>query len=178
MICLMLYRGIGKFIFLHIPRTGGRSFKYICQKSGLFVKDLNFDQPEVSYDFDVLMGHFRLEYAEKFGLPIFTIVRHPVDRLISQFFYFQQKPYLFDQTNTEKTDDILEFSYRFRNLMVHMIQKPSHIDHYFLMDDLSKYHSKTNISKKKEITEKDVQNIEKMNTLDLLFYNWVKDNYK
>lgn len=119
-----------EFIFLHIMKTGGTSFRknfldlvykdnYIYDKTfklneeqkrnlSLWMRKnplvLNFDQtiyPENYRTYKVIYGHFLISKYEHLNRPIITFLRDPVERVISQY-YWQRSIGLFKRTNLKK----------------------------------------------------------------------------
>jgi len=92
-----------KIIFNHVPKAGGSSLYYFFQElfgeervyrfhsrevtgSTLTMEKLTDQQKEV---FKIFQGHFRYGYHRIFSEPCLYIgvMRHPVDRIISNYFY-------------------------------------------------------------------------------------------
>lgn len=106
-----------KFIFIHIPKTGGTTFrksvisklkinhfrenkdKYNLNKSSWFMdyynKKINFDpifkNKNELFKYDVISGHFRASKYSFLKYPLITWVRNPTDRLISHYYNWLYK---------------------------------------------------------------------------------------
>lgn len=101
---------IDKFIYVHILKTAGTTLRYsIFEKyyKGRYLYDGTFKpkynnsngRPEhpVTIDtqpypknykkFDVIFGHFKHDKYADLNRPLFSFVRHPVRRLIDQYYY-------------------------------------------------------------------------------------------
>ncbi len=95
-----------KIIFNHVPKTGGSSmqvfFKYLFGKDRVFrvlergvtdiltIEGLSVEQRE---HYKVFQGHFRYGYHSVIGDQslYFGIMRDPIDRIISNYFYTREK---------------------------------------------------------------------------------------
>lgn len=103
-----------KFVFIHIMKTGGTSFrrnilsklykgKYVYdhyykvrgsqrQKRILERKPLQYIEskryPKNYKEADVIFGHFKLEKYIHLERPFVTFLRDPIERVISSYFYF------------------------------------------------------------------------------------------
>ncbi len=86
---------IDKFIFVHIYKTAGTSFWQIlrdhCRKrvTADFHDVLWYLFTDVSQyeEFDIIYGHFTIEKYAHLNRPQITIMREPVERLISEYFW-------------------------------------------------------------------------------------------
>ncbi len=142
-------------IYLHIPKTAGTSFRVSAEKyygESNVLRDYGADSDNTSsdiiesfYDGDdllslqqvgltkkLLCGHFSLpRYREVFpDSPIMTFFRHPVKRVVSEFFHF---------TNHYGYTGTLEEFYRnpkFQNRQHHTLggAKPTDLDFYGLTE--------------------------------------------
>lgn len=83
-----------RFLFIHIPRTGGRFVESNLEASGWeWDKSLGLDKKYKIYD-GVEQAHFHREYYEKYydvsDIPHICIVRDPIDRFISASIYLKK----------------------------------------------------------------------------------------
>lgn len=82
-----------KLIHLHIPKTAGTSLRESIQ---LAHPELNVAQviepitEPLPEDTDVMSGHISYEDASAFGDQIVTVLRHPVDRFVSIYFFWRE----------------------------------------------------------------------------------------
>jgi hypothetical protein len=67
-----------KFIFVHIPKTGGTWIRRSLEALGIFGRENA--EPYAYHEHD---GIFRVPYELRYSRPAFAIVRHPVTRLAS-----------------------------------------------------------------------------------------------
>lgn len=84
-----------KYIFIHIPKTGGTSienFLDLCNPSNHFADEIWFFQKGVKYNYQHLTAFIYKTYGflkpEDFETYFkFTFVRNPYDRCVSKFFF-------------------------------------------------------------------------------------------
>jgi hypothetical protein len=84
-----------KFIHLHIPKTAGTSLRESLQLAHPDLKVLHAGEPvptPLPAGTDVLSGHFSHAEAIAHGTPeqIVTVLRHPVDRFVSIYFFWRE----------------------------------------------------------------------------------------
>ena len=94
-----------KFIHLHIPKTAGTSLResLAAAHPELVIKGIVDAVPDsVGPDVDVVSGHFSYDDAMRFGDQVVTVLRHPVDRFVS-IYYFWRELYEKDIERTRKT---------------------------------------------------------------------------
>ena len=78
---------------LHIPKTAGTSLR---ESIALAHRDLKVQQipdpqqVQPDADTDVISGHFSFDNAAAYGKPVITVLRHPVDRFVSIYFFWRQ----------------------------------------------------------------------------------------
>ncbi len=107
-----------RFIFLHIPKTGGMTLKHIIFRQFKGVKSLNLritkklnTKPLSSFtekernELRLISGHFA--FSDDFIFPdatnYFTMLREPVKRVISQYNYlYSNTQHAFNKTMVEK----------------------------------------------------------------------------
>lgn len=70
-----------ELLFVHIPRTGGASFRQICYKNNIDIQHHNLRLEE-----DFIHGS---EVSSEYEC-IFTLFRNPYSRLVSSYFYLKQ----------------------------------------------------------------------------------------
>lgn len=87
---------------LHIPKTAGTSLR---ESIALAHPDLKVHQvldpsrDSQSVEADVISGHFSFEATLRYGHPVVTVLRHPVDRFMSIYFFWRE----LYQKNIERT---------------------------------------------------------------------------
>lgn len=89
-------------IHLHIPKTAGTSLResLIAAHPDLNVQQMaELNPPENPETIDVISGHISYEVARTYGDQIITVLRHPVDRFVSVYYFWRM---LFDK-NVERT---------------------------------------------------------------------------
>lgn len=101
------------FVFVHIPKTGGTAVENYFRVIGL---SSFFDPPSympirqalrippAHYDYRVLDGLFRLE-----NFYSFAVVRHPLDRMISEYKWASTRSTLSDQLKGYSFSQFLDF---------------------------------------------------------------------
>ncbi|MGV6848829.1 MAG: sulfotransferase family 2 domain-containing protein [Marinibacterium sp.] len=82
-----------KFVHLHIPKTAGTSLRerLIAAHDDLDVRQVHHPVPDTLPDsVDVASGHFSFHDAERFGGDVVTVLRHPVDRFVSCYYFWRE----------------------------------------------------------------------------------------
>lgn len=82
-----------RLVHLHIPKTAGTSLResIALAHPDIKVRKLPYPAPEhVSEDVDVLSGHICYSDAVRYGGRVVTVLRHPVDRFVSVYFFWRQ----------------------------------------------------------------------------------------
>ncbi len=93
------------FTHLHIPKTAGTSLR---ESIALAHPDMQIDHvvnpaaSPPSDEADVISGHISHDDAASYGKPVVTVLRHPVDRFVSIYFFWRQL-YERDIERTRKT---------------------------------------------------------------------------
>jgi len=126
-----------KFIFIHIPKTAGTSFKenilkplyknkfYYDKFIGLSTKKRayslknnlilynweTFVFPDNYENYDVIGGHFTFDKYKHLNLPIITFLRDPVERMISHYYFYREASKIY------MNKSIIEFSKIYANFM-------------------------------------------------------------
>ena len=85
-----------RLIHLHVPKTAGTALRSAFEKQ--FVGKLRIfpEWDESKYaginpdDFDFYSGHIGFDTASRIGGDIVTVLRHPVDRFISVYYFWRQ----------------------------------------------------------------------------------------
>lgn len=137
-----------KFIYVHILKTAGTTircglldpiYKGRCLYDSMFKikyykrnKKIKTDNlliienqlyPSVNYKkYDVIFGHFKYDKYEHLNRPTFSFVRHPVSRMISNYYYFKA---VYERKG--KNISIIEFSEMWKDHMT------------YILGDISKY---------------------------------------
>lgn len=83
---------------MHIPKTGGTTLSWIIQtlyqKSTLYSgQNILFLKDKIEQS-EALLGHFHFGIHRHFSKPSFyiTMLRDPVDRIISEYYYIKKEP--------------------------------------------------------------------------------------
>ena len=90
---------------LHIPKTAGTSLRESIALAHPDLKVQQIPDPQQvqpGADTDVISGHFSYDNAASYGKPVITVLRHPVDRFVSIYFFWRQL-YERDIERTRKT---------------------------------------------------------------------------
>lgn len=122
-----------RFIFIHTPRTGGGTINHMLRK--WYPKDVavlidsfvgeSVDRMRVYYPrdyyimsieevrhFPILTGHIPYHKVKHFKRPFITLLRHPVDRVVSHYQTVINR-------KENKYDNIIDFAIKTRNLMTY-----------------------------------------------------------
>ena len=102
---------------LHIPKTAGTSLRESIALAHPELKVQQIPDPQQHQpdpDTQVISGHFSYDNAASYGLPVITVLRHPVDRFVSIYFFWRQL-FAKDIERTRKTSlahhlSLLEFA--------------------------------------------------------------------
>lgn len=82
-----------KFTHLHIPKTAGTSLResIVMAHPELNVRQVTDPAPErMPEDVDIVSGHISYGDAMRYGDQVVTVLRHPVDRFVSIYFFWRQ----------------------------------------------------------------------------------------
>ncbi len=85
-----------RIVHLHIPKTAGTAFRLAFQKvmGGKLRMFPHYDERQYAgidpSRFDFFSGHFGFETATKLGGEIITVLRNPLDRFISVYYFWRQ----------------------------------------------------------------------------------------
>lgn len=121
-----------KLLFLHIPKTGGTTFNHILYQNFAHSEQFKINPVDKKVSFDLynvlsdrkkdriklFRGHFYYGIHDKLDISNYryvTIVRDPVKRIISHYFYSKnfQKHYLYETLNSNNTSSFDYFSGKF-----------------------------------------------------------------
>ena len=93
---------MNKLIFIHVPKCAGRTVKDLLRSNYpkhfeinnmLLFRELAEDDLKI---FDLIMGHITFNYVENLkDFKIFTVLRNPIERTISQYNHFMNMPTTF-----------------------------------------------------------------------------------
>ncbi|HCS55091.1 sulfotransferase family 2 domain-containing protein [Rubinisphaera sp.] len=84
-----------KIVHMHIPKTAGTSIKsafvahYDLSRVCRAVLEPEFAEINPD-DYDFFTGHIGFDLASQFGHPIVSVLRDPIDRFISVYYYWRQ----------------------------------------------------------------------------------------
>lgn len=94
-----------KLVFLHLPKTGGSTIRYILKKMYLPSESffINGDKDKEVFNkmsnankikLKLIAGHFGMNFMNMIPLPfsIFTMIRDPVERIVSYYRYVNRTP--------------------------------------------------------------------------------------
>jgi hypothetical protein len=120
-------------IFLHIPKTGGKTFKGVLFKQNyrgrILEKPWNISSEDwiklvkkTNKKYKAIIGHmpFGIHNVYKFkGFEYITILRNPIDRVISNYYHFMRNPS--SKFKNKSFIDALDMSVDFNNLQTRML---------------------------------------------------------
>jgi len=200
---------INKFIYVHILKTAGTSiihnfirpvYKERCLYDRMFKirhrrgnRRFTFNDQLYPHDYeqyDIIFGHFKYDKYEHLNLPMFSFVRHPVDRMISHYYHY-------NVANIKKglCPSLIKFSKNWANYMSHMLGDISKYRFIGVVEDFKKSLERmcdtlevecpqeivpqrvSEIYTPDDISKTVRKEIENMNLKDMELYNAVIDKY-
>lgn len=193
-----------KFIFVHILKCAGTTLKYSIFDKYLkdkYLYDSKFkprhnklirdsehpviiepqSYPSNYINYNIIFGHFKYDKYEHLNLPMFSFVRHPVDRMISQYYYHKS---FYEKKGLNLS--LIEFSEIWKNHMSYVlgdINKYTYIGNVENMDKSIKtfckiiginspntFVKKRSRQNKQRIDKKTRMAIKDMNAIDMKLY--------
>jgi hypothetical protein len=89
-------KNISRIVHLHVPKTAGTALRSAFEKQfqGKLRVFPHWDEAQYSNvnpdDFDFFSGHIGFETAKRLGGKLITVLRHPVDRFVSVYYFWRQ----------------------------------------------------------------------------------------
>jgi len=202
---------IDKFICIHILKTAGTTlkenflqpvYKEKClidisfkekNKEGKRERGVNLEDQQypTNYEnYDVIFGHFKGDKYIHLNRPMFSFVRHPVDRMISNY-YFSNKLNIVRQ----RGPSLIEFAKKHKNYMTYVLGDISNYEYIGVVEEFEKSLEKmcnilgvdcpSNIKSERvsrwykpdQISKKIRKEIEDMNGEDMELYNEVINKF-
>ena len=146
------------------------------------------DHPK-NKEYDIIFGHFKHDKYSHRGVPMFSFIRHPVDRIVNQYYYHKG---LYERIG--KTLSLQEFCEQWKNHMTYVLGDPSiykfiGVVEMFdkslnLMSDILQIPHQRNVIKrrvsgdKKQIPKKTRKYIEEINSVDMELYHKILNKIK
>jgi hypothetical protein len=198
-----------KFVYVHVLKTAGTTLRHTLFErhyKGRYLYDDQFklkrnksiktDAPVIidgqrypkDYEkYDVIFGHFKYDKYEHLKRPMFSFIRHPVDRMVSHYHYHKG---VYKRKGIDLS--LLEFSELWKNHMSYVLGDISQYKFIGIAEDFQnslnrmcdilgvkgpiKIISKRIAikSKAKNISKKIRKEIEQMNSEDMQLYHRVK----
>lgn len=147
---------IDKFIYVHILKTAGTTLKHAIFEryyKGKYLYDQTFKlihnpnvinpphpliienqkYPKGYKKYNVFFGHFKYDKYEHLNLPMFSFVRHPVNRIISQYYYHKV---LYEKMG--KHLSLIEFCEQWPNHMTDVLGDPSKYEFVGVVEQFKK----------------------------------------
>jgi len=189
---------IPKLIFIHIYKCAGTTIRNLLQNNYTILIDNH--NSDVIYNYkkeyentpiyngeDIIFGHFLYNKYSFGGFPPFvTFLRHPIDRMISQYFY--DLDCFGDNALDYMKNGIIEYSKFNNNLMSRFIGNFNNISFFGVTERLEQsilrmkevFNLKIpdtitnfnvrNSESRIELTKKEVRELEKINSRDMELY--------
>jgi len=205
---------IDKFIYVHILKTAGTTIRYeIFEKhyKGKYLYDdmfkmkrnpdiKKFEHPVIIENqknhpkykkYNVIFGHFKYDKYNHLNFPMFSFIRHPVDRVLSQYYYHKG---LYEKNG--KKLSVMEFCRQWPNHMSDVLGDPKKYKFIGVVDqmkrsfdmmcdylELPRQHS---IMKKrvggddmvKRTPKKIRRKIEQLNDIDMQLYHMIMEKIR
>lgn len=210
---------IDKFICVHILKTAGTTlkdtllvptYKEKClidvsykpknipkyrKKITMRVDLENQLYPPDYENYDIIFGHFKGDKYAHLNRPMFSFVRHPVERVCSNYYFFNRH-HIMRRKNFEVSDSaLLEFSKKYQNYMSYVLGDISRYEYIGIVEEFEKSLGKmcnilgvdypSNIKQKRvnrfhrlaTISKETKKEIENMNLKDMELYNNILNKF-
>lgn len=202
---------INQFIFVHILKCGGTTLRtslFDKKFKKRYLYDSTFkpkrnkltenDHPVYVHpqpfpkdyrNFDIIFGHFRYDKYQHLNRPMFSFVRHPVQRMISQYFYHKK---FYERKG--KDIGIIEFSSIWKNHQSYVLGNINKFEYIGITEDFDaslklmcqtigieppKRIKKKRVRRKPSLFDKKIRKkIAKMNSDDMELYYKILDIHK
>jgi hypothetical protein len=195
---------INNLVFVHVPKTAGLTTTKVL--SEIYGPDKVWSEqrqkelgPFDKNKYNVVKGHFRYDRFPDLDWPIITIVRHPVERIISHYNYaiHNNRPRIFTSRGFKPGVRLLEFAGADINRNAYTKQLGTDLDKFKLVliteffdesmealfnwmgyNKKIKYGVVNKTNKKKPVSEKERRVIKEFNKEDMELYREAKDRFK
>jgi hypothetical protein len=88
---LISKKNIKPLYFVHIPRTGGRYIRDLFENNNFLLNFYDFREYFMNKEIPHLHYPLYSKFTNYGEIPQFTIVRNPLNRFISMFFFIYEK---------------------------------------------------------------------------------------
>lgn len=195
---------INNLVFVHVPKTAGSTITHLFRK--LFGKENVWSEQRQKkmgkFDkdkYNVAKGHFKHDRFPDLDWPIITIIRHPVERIISHYNYaiHNNHPRIFTSRGLKSDVKLLEFAEANINRNAYTKQLGTDLDKFdlvliteffdgsikVLFDWMGykgkiKYGFTNKTNKKNPVSEKERKVIGRLNKEDMELYREAKARFK
>jgi len=203
---------LDKFIYVHILKTAGTTIRYMIFEKfyrNRYLYDSTFklkQNPEVKNaehvliienqkypdnykKYNIFFGHFKHEKYEYLNLPMFSFIRHPVDRIVNQYYYhkglYEKMGKYFslmefcEQWPNHMTDVLGDYKkYQFIGVVEKFKKSLDMFSDYLGVPRQKKIIKKRVSHDKKPITKQQRKLIEKINSVDMDLYHKILKKIK
>jgi hypothetical protein len=185
------------FIFIHIFKTAGGTFRRIIDELyGDKCARIGANKPTTVFKgrrlkklgkYPVITGHVKYDEVKDCGYDLITVIRNPVERMISFYFYYKKHRIIesgmtiadvAEQYPNQQSEFIGDLSkYSFIGLQEKFDETLDRFSIWCGCEEIPKYRNYNVNKSKKEVTEKERKIITEFNKEDLKIWQEVVDKW-